>query len=103
MNQELPPFVYSKAFWEAASVLVAGALGLLAFFGYVDSDWAVPAAAILAWIFGLLRMFGITPELQAKQLEEQLRETRQLLEEAQVVRNDLLGFKKSEKGLRKSK
>ena len=69
----LPDFVYTKAFWEAVSVTVSGLLALLAFFGKVDPSWAVPAATISAWIFALLRMFGIEPEVRMKELERELR------------------------------
>lgn len=68
----LPPFVYSKAFWEAATTVVASVLALLAFFGRIDPTWAVPAAVLLSWIFSLLRLFGIEPELRARALVEKL-------------------------------
>ena len=64
----LPPFVYSKAFWTALSFAVAGVLGLLAYFQVVPSTWAVSGAVILMWVLALLNMFGITPELKAKQV-----------------------------------
>lgn len=72
MNDSLPPFVYTKAFWEGLSISVAGLLALLAFFGVVDASWAVPSAAILSWVYGLLRMFGIEPELRAEALVKEL-------------------------------
>ncbi len=95
MSNELPPIVYSKAFWEAASAAVAGLLGLLAFLGYVDSSWAVPAAVISTWVFALLRLFGITPELRAQLLEKQLAKAERLVNEAAAIRNDLMGFRSS--------
>lgn len=75
----LPPFVYSKAFWESVSLAVAGLLALLVFFGKVDSSWAVPSAVILAWVTALLRMFGIELELRLKALERELRAVKSLL------------------------
>lgn len=102
MNQ-LPPFVYAKAFWEALSAFVAATLALLAYFGYVNPDWAVPVSAISAWVFGLLRMFGIEPELRARVLAAKLERAEKLLTEAQVVRNDLLGLSRSAKDAKKSK
>lgn len=68
---KLPEFVYAKAFWEFVSITLAGVLGLLAFFNVVDASWAIPSAAILTWVLGLLRMFGVEPELLAKRLKEQ--------------------------------
>ena len=65
----LPPFVYAKAFWEALSLAAGGALALLAFFGVVDPSWAVPTTVIATWIFALLRMFGIVPELRLRALQ----------------------------------
>lgn len=76
----LPPFVYAKAFWEALSVALAGLFALLAFFGVVDSSWAVPAATIAAWFYSLLRLFGVEPELRARAT---LLETQKLLREVQ--------------------
>ena len=89
----LPEQVYSKAFWEAVTTALSGLLGLLSFLGYVDPSWAVPAAVMLAWIFAFLRLFGITPELQALEAEKKLRRAEDLLAEASRLRNDLLGFK----------
>lgn len=86
----LPPFVYAKAFWEALSLAVAGVLAMLAYFGHVDPEWAVPATVILAWLLAFLRMFGIQPELMAKALESRLNRAERLLQESQRLRNDLL-------------
>lgn len=69
----LPPFVFARAFWEGVSFLLAGVLALLAYFGYVDPSWAVPASVILTVILGVLRMFGIQPELQFKVAMEELK------------------------------
>ncbi len=62
---KLPDFVFVKAFWEAFSVAVGGALALAAFFGWVNPAWAVPSAVILSWILALLRAFNINPQLRA--------------------------------------
>ena len=91
----LPPFVYAKAFWEMLSLLIAGLLGLLAFFGYIDPNWAVPATVILSWILALLRMLNIQPELKLKFLNERLKKAEALLRESAVLRNDLMGLKDS--------
>lgn len=69
----LPPFVYSKAFWTALSFAVAGVLGLLAYFEVVPVSWAIGGEVILAWILALLHMFKIEPELKAKALLEEVR------------------------------
>jgi hypothetical protein len=68
----LPPFVYTKAFWEAATTAVAGVLALLVFLGYLDASWAVPAAVMLTWVYSFLRLFGIQPEVRQAQLEARL-------------------------------
>lgn len=61
----LPPFVYSKAFWTALSYAVAGLLALLAFFGVIPPQYALSATAVLAIFLAVLNWFGITPELRA--------------------------------------
>lgn len=91
--ENLPPIVNSKAFWEAATTAVAGVLALLAFLGYVDTSWAIPASVMLTWIFSFLRLFGITPELRAQLIEKRLERAEKLLKEASILRNDLLGVK----------
>ena len=65
----LPPFVFAKAFWEAFSLLVAGILGLLVFFGIIPSDYGLPVGTVLALILSILRFFKIDPELRAKGLK----------------------------------
>ena len=70
----LPPYVYSKAFWEAISLLVSGLLAVLAHFGVVPTEWAVGSAVVLMVILGILRVFQIEPELRAKALEREVRE-----------------------------
>ncbi len=62
----LPPFVYSKAFWTALSYLVAGVLALLAFFGVIAPEWALGPAAVLALFLAVLKWFDIVPELRLK-------------------------------------
>lgn len=98
--QNLPPFVYAKAFWEGLSIALSGLLALGVFFGWFDASWALPATVISSWIFALLRMFGIHPELMLKTLEGRLRRAEALVEEAARVRNDLLGFQKSGRSLK---
>ena len=53
----LPPFVYSKAFWQALSLIVAT---LVAYF----TPYKLEAAAVEAVVFALLQLLGVTPELQ---------------------------------------
>ena len=62
----LPPFFFAKAFWEALSLLIAGILGLLAFFGIIPADYALPVGSVLGIILAYLRFFKIEPELRAK-------------------------------------
>lgn len=100
---ELPPIVYSKAFWEALSVFISGALGLLVFLGVVDASWAVPASVLSAWIFSLLRLFGVEPELRYREALKRLDRTEDLVKQAAVIRNDLLSEKSAAKASKKSK
>lgn len=60
----LPPFVYSRAFWNALSLLVATLAVQLGWVGVLD------AAKILAVILAVLELFDIRTELQAKGLVE---------------------------------
>lgn len=64
----LPPFVYSKAFWTALSYALAGVLALLVFFGVIPPEWGLSAGALLAFFLMVLSWFGIEPELRARQL-----------------------------------
>jgi len=66
---KLPPFVYSKAFWESASYFVAGVLALLVYFGVLPADYGLTAGAVLAIVLSVLRFFKIEPELRAKGLK----------------------------------
>ena len=56
----LPPFFYSKAFWQAVSLIVATLVV------YFFPDAALTAAMVEAVIFALLQLIGVTPELRAK-------------------------------------
>ena len=58
----LPPFVYSLAFWKALTFVVA------AVWIYFKPDSLVTAAMLLAFVQGVLQLFGIVPELRAKGL-----------------------------------
>lgn len=62
----LPPFVYSLAFWSAVSWVLAGVLGLLVYFGVLPPVYNYGAAAILVAIQAVLKVIQINPELQAK-------------------------------------
>ena len=64
----LPPFVYSKAFWNGVSLIGAGALALLVYFGVIPAEYALPAGAIYTFIVGVLQFFGIKVELKLKGL-----------------------------------
>lgn len=55
----LPPFVYSLNFWQALTYVAAA---LLAYF----TSYKVEAAVLLVAVLGLLKLFGIVPELRAK-------------------------------------
>jgi hypothetical protein len=57
----LPPFVYSLAFWKAVSYVVAA---LVAYF----TDYKLEAAVLLAAVLALLNMVGVVPELRAQGL-----------------------------------
>ena len=82
----LPDFAKTKAFWEAVSIFVSGALALLAFFGKIDMSWAVPSAVVFAWISALLRMFGIQLELRYKALQNEVATLkRQLLDSGLAI------------------
>jgi len=59
----LPEFVYSLAFWKSATFAVAGVLALLAYFGVVPLEWAVPVEGLLAGVLAVLNAFGIYPEV----------------------------------------
>ena len=63
----LPPFVYAKAFWEALSWFLGGALALLAYFGLVSAEWALAPAALLSLFLSVLKWFDIEPELKLKE------------------------------------
>jgi hypothetical protein len=102
MNQ-LPPFVYARAFWEALSVALAGLLGLGAYLGWFSPEWAVPSAVILTWALAFLRLFGIHPELMAQALEARLRRAEALVAEASRLRNDLRDMKAVKETAKKSK
>lgn len=56
----LPPFVYSLRFWEAASLIIATVV--------VIGDVVTPeqVAPILGAILAVLRLLGVVPELRAK-------------------------------------
>jgi len=58
----LPPFVYSAAFWKALSLIVA------ALVAYFFPEYALTAAMVEAVVYAILNLFGITPELRARGL-----------------------------------
>lgn len=61
----MPPFVYSLAFWSAVSWVIAGALGLLVYFGVLPEAYNYGAAAILVAIQAVLKVIQIVPELRS--------------------------------------
>ena len=62
----LPPFVYAKAFWNAISLILAGVLALLVFFGVIPAIYALPAGAIYSFIVAVLQFFNINPQLKER-------------------------------------
>ena len=56
----LPPIVYSKAFWQSLSVILAAIAVQLGWTTLTD------AGLILAAILAILNLFNIVPELRAK-------------------------------------
>lgn len=67
---KLPPFVFAKKFWEGVSLLAAGGLLLLNFFGLIPDALAISAGVILTSILAVFRFFGITLELRSRGLIE---------------------------------
>ena len=64
----VPPIFKSLKFYQALAYVSAGVLGLLVLWGKLPPEDALAPAAILAWILGILAMFGIVPELRARHL-----------------------------------
>jgi len=58
----LPPFVYSAAFWKATSLIVATLVA------YFFPEYALTAAMVEAVVYAVLNLFGVTPELRARGL-----------------------------------
>lgn len=65
---QLPPFVYSLAFWKALSYVLAGVLALLVYFGVLPEVYLYGDAAVLAAILAVLNVIQIKPELQSRGL-----------------------------------
>lgn len=65
---QLPPFVYSLAFWKAASYALAGVVALLVYFGVLPDVYLYGDAAILAAILAVLNFLQVNPELREKGL-----------------------------------
>lgn len=61
-------FYKALAFWEAVSWLVAGVVGLLAYFNVIPIEYAYSAPVILAGILAVLKFFQVPVELRAKGL-----------------------------------
>lgn len=59
---KVPPFAYSKAFWQALAYVIAT---LIATF----TAYKLEAATVLALFLALLKLFDINPELRAKGLK----------------------------------
>jgi len=55
----LPPIVYSLAFWQAMAYVIAA---LVATF----TSYKLEAGVLLAAVLAILKFFQITPELRAK-------------------------------------
>ena len=61
-------FYKALAFWESVSWLLAGVVGLLAYFGKLPIEYAYSAPVILSGILTVLKFFQIEPELKSKGL-----------------------------------
>ncbi len=59
----LPPFIYSLAFWQSLAYVVAA---LVAWF----TPYKLEAGTLLLVVLAVLKMLGIVPELRAKGLWE---------------------------------
>lgn len=55
----LPPFVYSLAFWKAVSLIVATLVAYL-------TPYKLEAAMVEAVVLAVLQLLGVTPELRAR-------------------------------------
>jgi hypothetical protein len=64
----VPPIFKSLKLYQALAYVGAGVLGLLVLWGKLPPEDALAPAVILAWILGILAMFGIVPELRAGHL-----------------------------------
>jgi len=91
--ENLPPIVYSLSFWKALTYAAAGILAALAALGKIPTEWALSAGALLSAVLTVLSWLNITPELRARLYGSMLQRLQGLLNEAAVVRNDLLGLK----------
>ena len=91
----LPQAVYTLAFWKALTFAVAGLLALLGYFDVIPDTFVYSADALLALVLTVLNFFNIYPEIQARLLDARLKRAERLVEEASVIRNDLLDLKKS--------
>lgn len=60
----LPPFVFSRAFWQGVSFVVAGILAILAMVGLIPVEWMFTADAVLAFFLGILHLVGIDPTVR---------------------------------------
>lgn len=94
----LPPFVYSLAFWKAFSYAVGGLLAALAALGKIPPEWALTGAAILSAVLTVLSWVGIEPELRAKAL---LREQKLLIAELEQAKREFYSAQTPTKKSRK--
>lgn len=59
-------WLYSLAFWKGVSYILAGAIALLVYFGYLPDAYLYGEAVILAAILAVLNFIGVHPELVSK-------------------------------------
>lgn len=62
---QIPPFVYSLAFWQALCYLVAA---LVAYF----TSWKLEAGVLLAVSLAVLKLFQIAPQIRSRARAERL-------------------------------
>jgi len=91
--ENLPPIVKSLSFWKALTYAAAGILAALAALGKIPTEWALSAGVLLSAVLTVLSWLNITPELRANLYGSMLQRLQGLLNEAAVIRNDLLDLK----------
>lgn len=91
----LPAPFNTLSFWKSATFALAGVLALLGYLGYVPEDFVYSAETLLAFALAVFQFFNIEIEERARLAAANLERTKQLLNEASRIRNDLLDVKTS--------